>query len=170
MRKITHIVFHTAAAPGDVDQTAAAIRAYHKRSKAAGGKGWSDIGYHAVIRKDGTVEPGRPENQPGAHVEGFNTPTLGVVCTGHGDLSDFTPQQKAALAVWIADKLEAYGLVDEFKANPMRVVGHREVNVLIEAGVTNAPRTSKTCPGTKVDCSSVRRSVIAELQRRKALK
>ena len=42
-------------------------------------KGWSDIGYHFYIEKDGTVFFGRPLERNGAHVRGFNSDTLGII-------------------------------------------------------------------------------------------
>ena len=50
-RSITdQIVIHHTGNPTDDDLSAAEIDASHK------GQGWSCIGYHYVIRKDGTVE------------------------------------------------------------------------------------------------------------------
>lgn len=42
------------------------------------GRGWSDNGYHYVIKADGTIELGRPESVTGAHVKGENLGNLGV--------------------------------------------------------------------------------------------
>ena len=35
-------------------------------------RGWSGIGYHFFVRKDGSVYRGRPENTVGAHASGAN--------------------------------------------------------------------------------------------------
>ena len=35
------------------------VQSFHQRSKKLGGRGWSDIAYHFVIAKDGTVAAGR---------------------------------------------------------------------------------------------------------------
>lgn len=40
--------------------------------------GWEGIGYHIVIRRDGTIQRGRPMNRSGAHAVNFNTNFLGV--------------------------------------------------------------------------------------------
>ena len=45
-------------------------------------KGWMMIGYHKVIRRDGTIEDGRPLNKRGAHVKGLNAKSIGVVMIG----------------------------------------------------------------------------------------
>ena len=34
--------------------------------------GWDGIGYHKIIRRDGTLENGRPEFWVGAHTYGLN--------------------------------------------------------------------------------------------------
>lgn len=161
LKSPTHIVLHTAAAGTTkaIDQSAATIRAYHVKTK-----GWSDIGYHFVVRFDGDVEEGRPLNQVGAHVEGFNSQSVGICFAGHGDLQDFTPEQKKAGVTLVCQMLEHFELTQAFIKNPMRVIGHREINQLIDTGVAkNAPKTTKTCPGKKVDMSAFRKAVLAEL-------
>ena len=156
-RAITHIVIHTAAAANDngpVDQSASTIRAYHMRVR-----GYSDIGYHYVVRFDGTVEHGRPVTQPGAHVEGFNRHSIGICFTGHGDLQDFTDDQYRMGIELVAALIKEHGLTHAFLKNPMRVLGHRECYG--QPGVRN---TGKTCPGTKVDMSEFRKRVIAAVR------
>lgn len=59
-----------------MDIGAADIRRWHRA------KGWLDIGYHFVIRRDGTVETGRNIATPGAHVEGFNSCSIGICMVG----------------------------------------------------------------------------------------
>ena len=76
MRKIDRIVVHCAATPRDRDIGAVEIDAMHKR------RGWSGIGYHFVIRRNGAVEAGRPVETPGAHAKGFNARSLGVCLVG----------------------------------------------------------------------------------------
>ena len=54
-RRLTDmVVIHHTGNPSDDDLSAAEIDASHKA------RGWSCIGYHYVVRKDGTVEQGRP--------------------------------------------------------------------------------------------------------------
>lgn len=66
MRKIDRIVIHCSASPDNRDIGAEEIRQWHKS------QGWKDIGYHWVIRRDGTIEQGRKEFDIGSHVKGFN--------------------------------------------------------------------------------------------------
>ena len=66
-------------------------------------QGWDCIGYHYVVRIDGTIEEGRPVERIGAHCKGHNAYSIGVCYVG-GLASDGktpkdtrTPEQKAAL-------------------------------------------------------------------------
>jgi len=66
-------------------------------------KGWFGIGYHYVIRRDGTVEEGRPHDVAGAHVQGYNSQSVGICMVGGVNSSDtkaannFTPEQFESL-------------------------------------------------------------------------
>lgn len=136
---VKYIVVHTEGAPQGRDGSATSIHDYHQRQN-----GWSGIGYHFVIRKSGRVERGRPLDRQGAHVEGVNHMSLGICCSGNGDLADFTAEQKRSLVDLIHDlRGECPGT---------QVEGHRPlVDRLIAAGSLEAKyRTAKTCPGTKV--------------------
>lgn len=77
MRKITRIVVHCAASTPGMNTSAADIRRWHVDEN-----GWRDIGYHYVITRDGTLETGRPLEQAGAHVAGFNADSIGICLSG----------------------------------------------------------------------------------------
>ena len=81
MRKINKIIIHAADTFPDMDIGAKEIRKWHTDPKPDG-NGWSDIGYHYVIRRDGTVELGRREEIPGAHVYGHNHDSIGICLVG----------------------------------------------------------------------------------------
>lgn len=98
MRTINEIIVHCSATPEGQNVTAADIRRWHTV-----GNGWNDIGYHFVVRIDGTVEPGRPLAQPGAHCRGHNARSVGI-CYAGGVAADGrtpkdtrTPAQRAAM-------------------------------------------------------------------------
>ncbi len=116
-RSIAYIAIHCTATTAGRDVAAADIRSWHKA------KGWSDIGYHFVVRLDGAIEIGRPKSTVGAHVQGFNAHSIGVVYAGglaaNGSPADTrTPAQKAALLALLAE-LKA--------AHPNAVIqGHRD--------------------------------------------
>lgn len=108
MRKINEIIVHCTATAEGKDFKAADIDRWHKA------KGWNGIGYHHVVDLDGTVEPGRPESEVGAHCLKHNANSIGVVYVG-GLASDGktpkdtrTPQQKAALVKLLTELKRRY--------------------------------------------------------------
>jgi hypothetical protein len=115
-RRITEITMHCSATKPCVDVGVDEIRSWHLA------RGWSDIGYHYVIRRDGRVEEGRPSDVPGAHARGHNAESLGLCLVGgvgHNGEPDanYTRQQWAAAADLVGR------LVQE---NPgAKVIGHR---------------------------------------------
>jgi N-acetyl-anhydromuramyl-L-alanine amidase AmpD len=96
MRSIDYLVVHCSATIEGKDFDAKAIDAWHKR------RGWSGIGYHYVIKLDGTIEKGRPDAKIGAHVKGYNRKSIGICYIGGlaknlAPKDTRTPQQIAAL-------------------------------------------------------------------------
>lgn len=85
MRRIDLIVIHCADTYSRMDIGVKEIDQWHKE------RGWKGIGYHYVIRRDGTIETGRPESEVGAHVTGHNRFSIGVCWVG-GRGEDDTPQ------------------------------------------------------------------------------
>ena len=67
MRRINKIIVHCTATPEGRDVTINEVRDWHVNDN-----GWRDVGYHFLIRLDGTVEEGRPIEQTGAHCYGNN--------------------------------------------------------------------------------------------------
>ncbi len=89
--KTNYIVLHHAAAkacsPYQIDS-------WHKAN------GWSGIGYHYFIRKDGTIYRGRPEWATGAHASGCNHESIGVCVEGNYDEEFVMPEsQKNAVKI-----------------------------------------------------------------------
>lgn len=113
----TRIVIHHTGNPTDDDLSAEQIHRSHQNM------GWAGIGYHFVIRKDGTVELGRPVDCVGAHAEGFNYCSIGIHVCGNFNAAEPTEAQLNALPMLIADICEAYGLI----AAADIVVGHRDL-------------------------------------------
>lgn len=108
MRDISHIVVHCSYTPPSMDIGASDIRQWHKD------KGWSDIGYHYVIRRNGTVEKGRPDEVVGAHAKGYNLDSIGICLIG-GKKSgkekaefNFTMKQLMTLEYLVKKKLQEY--------------------------------------------------------------
>lgn len=111
------IVIHHTGNPYDDDLSAEQIHASHQA------QGWSGIGYHFVIRKDGSIELGRPDWSIGAHAYGFNSDSIGIHVCGNFDQAEPTKAQLDALPQLIADICDAYGLI----AADTIVVGHRDL-------------------------------------------
>ena len=101
-RTITEIIIHCTATPEGKDYTVDDIRKWHT-AKPPQGRGWSDIGYHYVIDRKGHILPGRDVDTIGAHCDGHNAHSIGVVYIGglsalNGKQKDTrTLAQKAAL-------------------------------------------------------------------------
>ena len=85
--------------------------------------GWVGIGYHYVIRKDGTIEQGRPEWAFGAHAEGENAHTIGIHLCGNFEYVAPTDAQIESAAYLIGWLCEKYELVPDKE----HVVGHRDL-------------------------------------------
>jgi len=76
MREIKKLIIHCSATKPSMDIGAEDIRGWHKS------KGWDDIGYHYVIRRNGKVEKGRDVSIAGAHAKGHNFNSIGVCLVG----------------------------------------------------------------------------------------
>ncbi len=115
------IVIHHAGFPdGDKDSSAEEIHKFHQEVN-----GWAGIGYHYVIRKDGTIEQGRKPLAIGAHALHFNKNSVGICVAGNFELAKPNPQQMDSL------KLLSAWLCQKYKINPLKkgaIVGHRDLN------------------------------------------
>ncbi|MBP1761173.1 MAG: N-acetylmuramoyl-L-alanine amidase [Firmicutes bacterium] len=118
------VLHHSASA----DVTAAEIHKWHRA------KGWSGIGYHFVIRKDGSIERGRPQEMIGAHAgAGVNGHSIGICLCGNFMQQLPSGAQLVSLVelvVWLRRYYRAAG------GSELEIKLHREV------GATQ-------CPGTK---------------------
>jgi len=137
MNRIDFIAIHCSATPAGSDISAADIRRWHRE------KGWRDIGYHYVIRLDGTVEKGRDDSIPGAHEPRINRNSLAICLVGGSPPVGSDAQKKGlgqntyTAAQWNA--LER--LVGKLKHDhpDAEVLGHRDV-----------PGVRKACPSFDV--------------------
>ena len=93
-RKTDMIILHHAAAkecsPEDIHQ-------WHLN------RGWSGIGYNFVVRKNGQVFRGRPEDTVGAHTSNFNSTSIGICFEG-----DFRYEEPTNVQVDAGKELVAY--------------------------------------------------------------
>ena len=108
-RTITKIILHCTATPEGRDFSVEQIRQCHLA------RGFSDIGYHYVIDRDGSIHVGRPESVVGAHCTGQNTCSIGVCYVGgevadgsHSPKDTRTPAQRKALRELVASLKAKY--------------------------------------------------------------
>lgn len=89
-RKIREIIIHCTDTPEGRDYTVEQIRADHKK------QGWSDIGYHYVIYRNGHIENGRDVDLIGAHCQkgGHNTYSIGIAYVGGCENKPGVPYEK----------------------------------------------------------------------------
>lgn len=99
--KTTRIILHHAAAKSCGAST---IHQWHKNN------GWSGIGYHFVVRKNGTIERGRPEKTVGAHASGSNSDSLGICFEGDFQTEKMSDKQKSAGKELVAYLKKKYGI------------------------------------------------------------
>ena len=120
MRTITLIVIHCSAVRPGQQSSAKKINDWHHDRGFQNG-----IGYHFVVRRDGSIELGRPLEMIGAHVVGHNRHSIGICYEGGlnsaGEPEDTrTPEQKVTLRK----------LLEELhrKFPKALIVGHRDLN------------------------------------------
>ena len=119
MRIITLLIVHCSAVRPGQRSSAKDINGWHRD------KGWNGIGYHYVVRRDGSIELGRPIEEVGAHCVGHNSHSIGICYEGgldeHGEEADTrTPEQKRALRKLLE---ELHGRFPK-----ALIVGHHDLN------------------------------------------
>lgn len=126
LKEVKYLVVHCTATPLSQRVSVEDIDRWHKA------QGWSGIGYHWYVDRDGHIFPGRSEREAGAHVRGYNHCSIGICYEGgldeQGNSADTrTPAQKAALLFIIKYLKQSY-------PNAI-VLGHRDF-----------PGVHKDCP------------------------
>ena len=134
MRTITLIVVHCSAVRPNQRSSAEDIDKWHKD------RGFKGIGYHYVIRRDGTIEPGRPEWMIGAHChvagQNHNKYSIGVCYEGGLDIrgqpaDTRTAEQKQTMRRLLVELHERYPravIVGHHDLNPFKAAIKREQN------------------------------------------
>lgn len=89
-RVINKIIVHCSATAEGKDYTTAQIKQWHLA------RGFSDIGYHYVVYRDGSVHVGRSESKVGAHCTGYNSHSIGVCYIGGCDAVKRLPDGQLA--------------------------------------------------------------------------
>ena len=128
--KTDTLVIHCSATPADMDIGVDKIREWHVDENK-----WEAVGYHHIIRRDGTLEPARPEEYQGAHAVQVNDRSLGICLIGgsnsNGDWeNNFINDQFVTLKALLLNLTKKY----EIK----KIIGHYQVE------------PKKECPSFKV--------------------
>ena len=118
-RLVDRVFLHCSASDRPEHDNVATMREWHLA------RGWSDVGYHFFIRKDGTVEDGRPVGLTPAAQGGNNTGTIAICLHGLAE-ENFTADQYRSVIDLCSEISTAYG-------NMVTFHGHCEVS-------------AKTCP------------------------
>ncbi len=136
--KTNYIVVHCSATKPDMDIGVDTLRMWHKAN------GWSDVGYHYIIKRDGEIQNGRPADQIGAHVKDYNAVSIGICLIGGIDndgkaADNFTGKQKTVLRnllrILRADYPKAF------------ITGHRDLSPdLNRDGKITSNEWVKECP------------------------
>lgn len=134
MRPIKLIIVHCTDSPDHMDVGVKEITEWHLA------RHFETCGYHKVVRRSGAIENGRPLEKIGAHCEGRNAESIGVVWVGRDKPA---PEQALALRATIV------GLCRQFGLAAAQVKGHKEFN------------PGKTCPN--LDCDTLRGDIASDL-------
>lgn len=126
--KTDYIVVHCSATPEGKDFSAADIDRWHRQ------QGWACIGYHFVIKLDGSIEDGRDPDVIGAHVANWNDVSIGICLIGGVDAND----RNKAKNTYTPAQLESLDTL-------LRLLKERYPNATIQ-GHRDFPNVKKACP------------------------
>ena len=123
------IVIHCTQTPPGMDVDVDKVTQWHKE------RGFDTIGYHYLIKRDGTLQEGRQQDEVGAHAVAVNGTSIGVALAGGGNAdkgweNNFTPIQ--------FETLKSILLKLKDKYNIEKIIGHYQVEA------------SKECPSFDV--------------------
>lgn len=125
-----YIIIHHSATAASKNIGAKEIDAQHR------GRGFNEIGYHLIIRRDGTLEQGRPLNCVGAHAKGYNFVSVGIcLIGGRSESAAYAPEFNFTKQQWRTLKATLLKLNKEYPK--AIVIGHNQIS-------------SKDCPGFNV--------------------
>lgn len=93
-RRVTEYIFlhHAANNSAPVE----AVHNYHLKL------GWSGIGYHFYVRKDGEVWRGRPIDTTGAHATNYNYNSVSVCAEGNFEIEEMDAAQRKSITELLA--------------------------------------------------------------------
>ena len=112
------IVIHCTQTPPGMDVDVDKVTQWHKE------RGFDTIGYHYLIKRDGTLQTGRDEDVVGAHAVAVNGTSIGIALVGGGTVdmgweNNFNPEQFKTLKTILLKLKEKY--------NIEKIIGHYQV-------------------------------------------
>lgn len=142
-KKTNLIVIHCSATQAKADIGVKEIRQMHLQ------RGFKDIGYHIVIRRNGVVEDGRGINEIGAHVQGSNATSVGVCLVGGVGPDGKKAENNFTVEQWESLRSTLRNLLKRFPG--CRIVGHRDLSPDLNAnGIVEPFEWVKQCPSFDV--------------------
>ena len=108
-------------------------------------RGFNTIGYHYLIKRDGTLQTGRDEDLVGAHAVAVNGTSIGIALVGGGTAdmgweNNFTPVQFNTLKSILLKLKDKYDIE--------KIIGHYQVEA------------SKECPSFDVPGWLIKNGVV----------
>ena len=136
------LVVHCSATRPTQDIGVREITHWHRQ------RGFDTVGYHFVIRRNGEVEIGRPDDAIGAHAKGYNAKSIAICMIGGVDTTgkpsnNFTAAQFTAL----------HDLLKTLKGRypDARILGHRDLSADLNGDGKITPNEfMKACPSFDV--------------------
>lgn len=129
--QIHHTVQERSRVGADLAAAAAAVKRDHIAPEAAGGRGWSDTGYHLLIGQHGFAALGRDWARNPASILGHNTGAFAIAFVGDQRMEVDGPPTEAALATAVA-----------------AIAAVQEANGLPAAAITyHGEKQATLCPG-----------------------
>ena len=128
------VVHHIGMANND-DVSAETVHQWHLNN------GWSGIGYHFVVHKNGIIERGRPLDAVGAHCWHHNATSIGINLVGNFEQAEPTTVQLDSAMRLIAELSHRYKL----KPGAGTVFGHRDFNSTLCPGKNLYAKLSGLC-------------------------
>ena len=118
-KETNYIIIHSTNTKPNVDLSARDIDEKHRK------KGLLKIGYHCVVKRDGTIDLGRPFSEIGAHLQNYDPESIGVCIVGglnnRGIVApDYTKEQFKSLFFLLNTLKYVY--------TKAKIVGHRDVD------------------------------------------
>ena len=137
-QQTSYIAVHCTATKPSQDVGFKEIDAMHRN------RGFDSCGYHFIIKRDGSIDLGRPLDDVGAHIKGFNSVSVGVALAG-GISEDGKPENNFTLEQFTT--LEQTLTVLN-KIYPKAIIkGHRDFSPDLDGdGVIEPHEWLKECP------------------------